>query len=188
MNMRVLCIANIGAYLPKSYTESGYYEEYKFPVLVGKSYVVYAMNLWAGKIRYLIVGESHQIPSWIPSELFEMVDSKLSRYWHYDVNPDDSKNTIDTVWGYKELTDNSTHFDKLVDWDKAALEIFNQYKELMDLEFPDLENSDVADRLNEENWFLCPKCLNAFESQSLDAMIKCPTCRTILNNPQYLNE
>jgi hypothetical protein len=183
--MRVIARANTGVHLPESYAEHGYYNEYKFPLVVGKSYVVYAMNLWAGKIRYLVIGETNQIPIWIPSELFEIIDSKLSRYWYYGINLDDSKNTIESVWGYKELTDHSDHFDKLVDWDKTALEIFIQYKELMDLEFPDPEISDIAEMIEEGNWLLCKKCCDAFESRSLDAMIRCPNCGTVLGNPRY---
>lgn len=184
--MRVVCKANTGANLPETYQENGYYDEYKFPLLIGKSYIVYAMNLWAGKISYLIMGEIGQFPSWIPSELFEIVDGKLSKWWHYSINPDKSKNTIDAVWGYKALTDQSDHFDKLVDGDKGVLEVFIQYKEQMDLEFPDPTISDIAEVMEDGEWFFCPKCNNAWESQSLDGMVKCPNCGTILKNPKYL--
>lgn len=185
--MRVSCTANTGVHLPEFYRKRGYHKEYEFPLLIGKSYIVYGMNLWDGRIGYLIMGEARKFPDWLPSELFEIGDGKLSRYWHYGVNLDNLDNTIDSIWGYKELANHSGHFDKLVDRDRTALATFMHYKELMDLEFPDPLISDSADGL-EENWLFCPKCTNAWETHSLDAMVKCPNCESILKNPRYSAE
>jgi len=42
-----------------------------------------------------------------------------------------------------------------------------------------LETAIVED----PNWFICPKCHDAWESNSLKAMIICPNCESALHNP-----
>jgi hypothetical protein len=179
--MRVFCKSNKSTHLPASY---GYRKGHEFPLVVGKNYGVYAMIFWTGRINYLIFDESRPAPFPMPSELFEIVDSKLSRHWHFNIDLDDSKSVIRAIWGYKELTDNPTHYEQLLSWNEAAFEIFACYKEAMDLEFPNPDITDVAEAL-EGGWFFCPKCNDAWESQLLDALVKCPSCGEILRNPKY---
>lgn len=185
--MRVTCKTNLCAQLPESYQKQGYSSEYKFPIVVGQSYIVYGMILSMSHIEYLVLGNSDPFPEWMPAELFEITDSKLSRHWYCGANFDGLDNTIDFVWGYKELADHSPHFDLLVDRDGAELEIFTLRRGAMDLEFPDSALSGAAEIL-EGNWVLCPKCSNAWESQpSLDALVRCPSCGSTLINPNRLN-
>ena len=184
--MRVICIANTGESLPEAYKEQGYFAEYKFPLLIGKRYIPYGMTLRKGKVNYLIQGESRRDPDWMPSELFEVFESKISRCWHYGVNDDKSEATIDNVWGYQELIDASNHFDQLVDGGTDALEVFLRYKEYMDLEFPDFAISDFAEVINDSDWLFCPKCLDAWESRSKYGMVRCAVCQRILRNPRYV--
>jgi|GEM_PF-6525765 len=37
------------------------------------------------------------------------------------------------------------------------------------------------------NWFICPRCIDAWESDSLVAMVICPKCQCALHNPRTSN-
>lgn len=186
--MRVTCKANLCVQLPESYRKEGYSSEYKFPITVGQSYIVYGMVLSRSHIKYLVLGNFDPFPQWMPAELFEITDGKLSRHWYCGSNFDGLSYTVKFVWGYKELAECSLHFDLLVDRDREALNVFTQRKAAMDLEFPDPAISDIAEII-EGNWVMCPKCIDAWESQpTLDALLRCPSCGSILINPNQLNE
>ena len=45
----------------------------------------------------------------------------------------------------------------------------------------------ITDRANEidNNWLMCPLCNDAWESQSLYGMVRCPKCKKRLHNPRY---
>lgn len=51
-----------------------------------------------------------------------------------------------------------------------------------------LENSDVNISEKAEdaglNWLICPKCNDAWETDSLKAMVICPNCESALHNPR----
>jgi hypothetical protein len=56
----------------------------------------------------------------------------------------------------------------------------------MDLEFPDPSISDKTQALDDE-WLMCPFCIDAWQSDSKDGMVICPTCHRKLHNPRYEN-
>lgn len=72
-----------------------------------------------------------------------------------------------------------------IDGDTAAIKIFSRYKEIMNLEFSDPEVTKTIEIINDETgiWYLCPECIEGFQSQSQDALLLCPNCKTKLNNP-----
>ena len=184
--MRVTCLTNSGANLPDYYRKYGSYDTYRFPVKEGNSYTVYGMILWKRLINYLIFGDDEQFPAWIPAALFEITDGKLSRHWYCSSNIDGLDNTVDFVWGYKELATCFPHFDSLEERNEDALEVFKSRKMAMDLEFADPAVSDTAEIL-EDDWILCPNCVDAWESQpSLDVLVKCPNCGSVLVNPKQI--
>jgi|LakMenEpi03Aug12_release.lakeMendotaPanAssembly.Ray.scaffolds.fasta_scaffold337418_1 hypothetical protein len=182
--MRVRCIETTGANLSLEQKKMGYHENVHFPITIGSSYVVYGMTLWAGHIWYLISGDHKQFPEWMPDDLFAVSDSKLSKHWHYKKNQSELANPIQGTWGYKELT-SDLHADELTDNDLEALEVFNIYKELMDLEFADPENSVTAKAADYQNWVICAICDEAWEVFSDSGRVRCPNCRSILNNPLH---
>jgi hypothetical protein len=51
------------------------------------------------------------------------------------------------------------------------------------LEKPDLNILETAIE-EDSNWFICPKCKDAWESDSLKTMIICPNCECALHNPR----
>ena len=57
----------------------------------------------------------------------------------------------------------------------------------MDLEFPDSSISEVA-QIGDDEWLICQQCFDAWQSTNyVDALVKCPTCQKIYNNPRYKN-
>jgi len=183
--MRVSCEKNTGVSLSIAYKEKGYDDNVEFPLLIGKSYVVYGITLWTGQIWYLIVGENKQFPEWLPEELFIVSETKLSKYWHYNKNQTLSENQIKAVWGYKELVEQSSHYDKLVDQDEDVLHVFVHYKKMMDEEFADPTNSLAAKVLGYETWLVCPACNESWEATSSNPMVICPNCKSVMHNPLY---
>lgn len=188
--MRVICKGNTKSDLPKYY-ETDYSKEYDFPITIGKSYLVHGLISWEGKIKYLIVGETIEYLLWVPSELFDVEDSKISRYWHYSINIYPHSNLPHVIFGYDELANDLSHYSGLIDGDTTALSILSQYKAKMDLEFPDPEVTKVADAMRDDQtgwWYICPECIEGFQSQSQDALLLCPKCETKLNNPIFSSE
>ncbi len=49
---------------------------------------------------------------------------------------------------------------------------------------PDNTVDKTAQEL-EKGWLLCPDCIDAWESSSIDAMVICPKCNAALHNPRY---
>lgn len=37
----------------------------------------------------------------------------------------------------------------------------------------------------DQKWLMCPDCIDAWESDSKDAMVICPKCKKIMHNPRY---
>ncbi len=64
---------------------------------------------------------------------------------------------------------------------KKVATILEEYLEKSDLNI--LEIAIEGD----SNWFICPKCKDAWGSDSLKAMVICPNCECALHNPRILN-
>lgn len=64
---------------------------------------------------------------------------------------------------------------------KMAFSILEEY-----LGQPDSNISESAIE-GDSNWLICPKCNDAWESDSLKAMVICPKCHRALHNPHMGN-
>ncbi|PSB44465.1 hypothetical protein C7B67_22620 [filamentous cyanobacterium Phorm 6] len=146
--MKIRCIANTGASLPDDYIEPaiGYTKQIQFSLTVGREYVVYAFREWRGTIWYYICDDNYTYyPMQNPAPLFEVVDSRVSKYWRFELAPNGRLEIAFEQW----FTD-PYFYDKLTDQEEAEVEIFDQVKELMDAEDFDLPPLDVAvDKLRE---------------------------------------
>lgn len=161
----------------------------RFPLIIGKEYIVYAIEYTnKKKINFFLLGESGIIfPYNYPSEFFEITDNRLSKYWEgYDKN--DSfyplKNPIyPNLISFKEWRDDEYFEWKMFENTDDANEIFQKYKNLIDNEYPNdqLENAvSVGD-----NWVMCFNCDNSWEISNNNGVIECPKCNTRQNNPYY---
>jgi hypothetical protein len=88
---------------------------------------------------------------------------------------------------FPEFAKDDDFYDDLIDGNGGDPNeiIFRKYKELMDMEFPDVSIS-VSAQLGDEEWLMCPLCIDAWQSKNFqDALVRCPFCETIFNNPRY---
>jgi len=153
-----------------------------------KEYIVYGMTIRDNFTWYFICEEStSRYPGWYPSPFFEVIDSSLSRFWIYTYKKLDNYITQRCVFSFPEWANNHPDFyDRLTDWEEEETAIFKKYKELMDLEFEDPAITEYAQQ-EEDGWLICWSCYEAWQLfNTLDALIKCPKCEKILNNPRYV--
>ena len=140
--MIIRCIANTGEDLPENYIDParGYTKKIELPLTVGKEYVVYAIRAWQGIVWYYICDDNYSYyPIQTPAPLFEVVDSRVSKYWRFMLNPNGVLRFVFEQW----FTD-PYFYDKLTDQEEAEVEIFDKVKELMDAEDFALTSLDVA--------------------------------------------
>lgn len=161
-----------------------------FYVDVGSEYTVYGMTVRNDSIWYYICDRVFTyFPRWKPAPFFEVIDSRLSKYWIYSCKKNENYSQAYPIITFPEWTDNHPDFyDKLTDGEDREVEIFKNYKELMDLEFPDSSITEVA-QIGDDEWLICPSCIDAWQCTNIkDALVKCPKCQKILNNPRFKNE
>ncbi len=152
---------------------------------VGKEYNVYGMILIHGQISYYICDRAHnRFPIARPAKLFEIIDNRLSRYWVFGMIQGFEKYL---VWIFWEWINEAYFQDNLTDGEEKEVGIFQAYKKLMDLEFPDSSITEDAQIIDDE-WLICSSCIDGWEcSSDRDALVMCPKCQKILNNPRYKN-
>jgi len=140
--MKIRCIANTGEALPEKYIDPprGYTKKIKLALTIGKEYVVYAIREWQGSIWYYICDDIFSYyPMENPAPMFEVVDSRVSKYWRFELSPNGLLMIAFEQW----FTD-TYFYDKLTDQEEAEVEIFEKVKELMDAEDFTLPPLDVA--------------------------------------------
>ena len=184
--MLIKCIYNKKIHLPKDCSSPSNDPEWDFRLKLGENYIVYAMTIYSGYVWYYVC--EHEFPSypkWKPSPLFEVIDGSISKYWIYSFILDREIDYEDTTWAYPEWANEPyPYYDKLSDGEEEV-EIFNKYKELMDLEFPDPSVIETAKILDDE-WVLCEQCIDAWQSMTTNVgMIRCPYCKQAMHNPRY---
>ena len=158
---------------------------------VGKLYVVYAVTFRANYPWYYVADETYvatRYPLAYPAPLFAVVDDRLSQYWAFAFIPDGRDGSeirrSRTVISFREWTRDETFFERLVNGEQGAVEVFSKYKALLDLEFPNPSIS-LSATLSEADWLLCPQCGNAWETRSKAGLVQCPNCSAILSNPRF---
>ena len=179
--MKVKCIHDTGKFLSKKFIDMGWTRESRMDLQINATYTVYGICYCKNVFKYLIA-EQNIDPFWLPDEIFEIVDHKISILWFFDKFGDDYG--IEALWGYNELISNEDHYDNLINRKKEDLDIFYKRKREMDLEFPDKSIQEKAVAGNNHN-LMCPLCFETWESDSILGMIECPKCKAKLHNPKY---
>ena len=185
--MKIRCITNSVTKIPSEILINYTSPNSPIPLLIGKEYVVYALSEYYGSIWYCICDELYTYhPMWIPQLFFELSDNRLSRYWIFSFKEDSKKNRF--FFGFTEWANQLDFYDNLTDGEEREVVIFRSYKELVDLEFPNSLICECA-QLGDNEWLICPTCFDAWQcSNNIDALVRCPKCQKILNNPRYANE
>lgn len=153
---------------------------------VGALYVVYAVEIARGWIRYFVADDAFSstfYPSGYLASFFEVVDPRVSRCWSIGCRGLDTAGS-EVVFSFEEWATDATFYERLVDRADQEQRTFRDRKEFMDLEFPNPSIADSAEVLN-GGWLLCPKCSDTWKSQPAEGMTRCPKCRVLLSNPLF---
>lgn len=181
--MKVRCLSNRGVSLPQGYADGviGYDQDRIFALKVGKDYVVYALIVHLGDLWYYVLDERGvRYPTWYPAPLFEIIDRRLSRFWVIGTEARDTQPQYVVAfpdWAERPIA----YYDELTDGDDDALRLFMEFKELLDVEFE--SPTDAAIEIDGE-WLMCPLCHETWRATLSVATVKCPHCRSILQNPR----
>ena len=146
-------------------------------------YTVFAIYL-NKKTELMIDIESFpSAPFAISSELVDVVDRRLSRYWVFG-SPYDKKDTSKCIISFPEWANDKYFFQGIIEG-KAASNIWINYKKLIELEYA-FENKIKAIDLK-ENWIQCAICLDAWQVADdflKNELVKCPSCDEVQLNPK----
>jgi hypothetical protein len=185
--MIVKCISNSPEEIPAEVFGHYSSSNSSIPLIIDKPYVVYALSEYYQTTWYCVCDELYTYhPMWIPHHFFRVADNRISRYWVFAFKKDLDKDRF--FFGFPEWASQQDFYDNLSDGIEQEVQIFKFYKELMDLEFPDSCISGIA-QIADDKWLICPMCLDAWESDSYrDALVRCPKCLTLFNNPRYKNQ
>lgn len=174
------------------------------PSYFGNEYTVYAIEIWNGNPHYFIYDKemscnqyhSKSIPLLgIPFSHCTVIDNRISRYWVFS----NCHVLRVSMWSFPEWAEgwvcvnepdeyiNDGFYGRLGDKNSKEVEIFFAYKEAMDIEFP-INTIKEKGKIIDPDWLQCPFCYDAWNFNSAsNAMVRCPYCKKIANNPQYKN-
>lgn len=88
--------------------------------------------MFAGRQCYLVRMEDSYAPEFMPAPLFAIIDGRLSTQWRYWAVKVFYENNLECVIGYPELTDDTPHYDELIDGKPEAVLLFD--KRLVEME------------------------------------------------------
>lgn len=183
--MRINCIKNLAADLPSEIINNYSISYSEFSILIGKQYVVYGMTIHLGHVWYYICDETYSYyPIWNPAPLFQVIDGQLSRHWIYSYNEGEATQ-LRPYWAFPEWANNPDFYGNLTDGEEKEVKIFETYKQILDLEFPDPLISETA-QIGDGEWLICPLCVEAWQCYNdSDGMVRCPKCTKAMHNPRY---
>lgn len=125
-NMKVICKENTSQNIDLHEATSISDKEYKFPLTIGKEYLIMAIsvNKDTNYLYYLL--DNDQEPFWAPYELFENSDDAFPANWHIDVidkkkHPEQSRFFLS---GFYELCTDENFYDALAHRNPEALDVY----------------------------------------------------------------
>lgn len=99
----------------------------------GEIYKVYAINFQYETSFYCIQIDGITYPEWVPSQLFEVVDSSLSRYWVYQPTFN-SEAELSNIISFESWVMNPYFYGELLEGYETNINVFNKYKKAIDEE------------------------------------------------------
>ena len=102
---------------------------------VGEVCNVYGISIWSNVLHYLVFPSEVMLPSWLPADLFEMVEHRVPLDWYVQDNCENADPGLRFLLGYKELALDPSHYQDLINLDRSAIRIFLNRKKEIDDEF-----------------------------------------------------
>jgi hypothetical protein len=180
--MKVMCVNSGGPALLTADIASGNTRSSVFHVTVGRDYFVYGVLFNDAVLKYLVEDDTGR-PTWEPASLFEVICGRVSRSWIFPNWANAGRYVA--AMSFPEFVEDPESFDRLSVGDKAARAAFTVRKQTADLEFPDPLVRETAKSL-QDDWLQCPFCSDAWQSTTLDPIVRCPACQKVSRNPKNL--
>lgn len=127
-NMLAICHANLGSAIPpgERYLNEVDHTDYS-PLRVGECYVVYALLFIYDRVDFLVRAPA-QPPFWVPSSLFDPVDSRTPAGWEFCMTKSRAgyeqlfeEFKISCVIGYPLLVNEYAHYVGVIERDPTEL-------------------------------------------------------------------
>lgn len=136
--MIVECISNRMRDIPKFVYDGleGYNLKTELPIEIGQKSIVYGIITIKKNLWFLIDIKGLKYPMYYPSQLFKILDGRISKYWEIKEFIDrDDDNGKGLKFGFKELIDDEYFYGELLEDSQKNIEIFNKYRRIMIEEF-----------------------------------------------------
>ena len=123
-------------------------------------------------------------PYSISSDEVEIVDNSLSTFWVCgdSVRATKDSNARPAILAFPEWVNDVGFFQKIVESEGDAGDIWREYKEKMELEFAPSDLVKTAIKLDKV-WLQCVDCSNAWLPDLEGEVVSCPSCSTIQKRP-----
>jgi hypothetical protein len=109
----------------------------RFPIKVGKAYVVYGVGTWGQSINYAICDEHYPerwYPVMYPAPLFEIVDGGVPSCWRFswESRGEGPSWRESFLLAFPEWSNDPSYYERLFDKDEAAVAVFETRKAEID--------------------------------------------------------
>lgn len=132
--MRVRCLTNSPASLPKTYERSGLGPGYDTPHLLtpGAEYDVHALEVRSGLSFLFVIDDlGADFPVWYPVPLFEVVDPAPSPGWVVAVRTDAAAEYPELMLAFPPWAEDPYFYSDLVSGDTVAGEAYRRWRQSM---------------------------------------------------------
>lgn len=135
--MKVRCISNARTAVPENYRDLHVGGKDFLPdlhITVGKDYVVYALALQkhAQVWYYISDDDEHPYPLHYPAPMFQVIDSRFSRYWRFAFTPQHLDHVA--LCAFEDWVLDPYFYDRLTDVEEKEVSKFKIMKTLIDSE------------------------------------------------------
>lgn len=185
---------SVGADVRRQLQDSYRLPEGTLHLTVGEIYVVYAALIRSTCPLFFVADDDFPALGYpVPYEavFFEIADDRLSRHWRFRCSAEgkcgSNGRTDSVLMSFPEWVQDDGFYERLLNGDNRATMDFRRQKSLMDMEFPNPLVTTAAVS-SEGDWVICPKCSDGWESSSLDGLIRCPSCSSLLLNPRFSDD
>ncbi len=138
--MKVVCKFNTLTSIKCSETKSRLKKYIKLPdddeldIRIGEKYVVYGLLFWNNCPWFYLCSENYdEYPKPYPSEFFDIIDDRISLYWKLSFYSQ-SNHEAKTSLVFEEWAKDPNYYERLIDGDINAVELFAKYRQIIDKE------------------------------------------------------